>query len=82
MDPWQLRDTSIRRALLLSLGEYGLDRLPLSERQAIDEISKLVGAGSCRLLRLSAEASVACVGHIDRSAEWPVDHGGHACGPS
>src|SRR5258708_30839523 len=27
------KDTSIRRALLLSLGEYGLDRLPLVERQ-------------------------------------------------
>jgi formylglycine-generating enzyme required for sulfatase activity len=27
------KDTSIRRALLLSLGEYGLDRLPPAERQ-------------------------------------------------
>jgi hypothetical protein len=27
------KDTSIRRALLLSLGGYGLDRLPPAERQ-------------------------------------------------
>ena len=27
------KDDSIRRALLLSLGEYGLDRLPPGERQ-------------------------------------------------
>ena len=31
----QEKDTSIRRAILLSLGEYGLDRLPPAERQAL-----------------------------------------------